>query len=80
MGNDRCSPSAFQRGEAERFLPVAPALGEGPERAQGPRQPRQGLDPQVCTGPTRLPVRRLHAPPQQLGRPAEVADGIVCLP
>ena len=45
VGNDRCGPSAFQRGEAERLLPVAPALGEGPERAQGPRQPRPGLDP-----------------------------------
>ena len=80
VGNDRCVPSAFQRGEAERLLPVAPALGEGPERAQGPRQPRPGLDPHVCTGRARLPVRRLHVPPQQLGRPAEVADGIVCLP
>jgi hypothetical protein len=28
-------PSAFQRGEAERLLPVAPALGEGPKLAQG---------------------------------------------
>ena len=73
-------PSAFQRGEAERLLPVAPALGEGPERAQGPRQPRPGPDPHVCPGRARLPVRRLHAPPQQLGRPAEVADGIVGLP
>ena len=73
-------PSAFQRGEAERLLPVAPALGEGPERAQGPRQPRPGLDPHVCTGRARLPVRRLHVPPQQLGRPAEVAEGIVYLP
>jgi hypothetical protein len=33
VGNDRCRPSAFQYGEAERFLPVAPAFGEGPERA-----------------------------------------------
>ena len=80
VGNDRCIPSAFQRGEAERLLPVAPALGEGPERAQGPRQPRLGLDPQVCPGRARLPVRRLHVPPQQLGRPAEVADVIVCPP
>jgi len=32
-GNDRCLPSAFQRGEAERLLPVAPALGKGPELA-----------------------------------------------
>ena len=37
-------------------------------------------DPHVCTGRARLPVRRLHVPPQQLGRPAEVADGIVDLP
>ena len=80
VGNDRCGPSAFQRGEAERLLPVAPALGEGPERHQGPRQPRLGLDPHVCTVRARLPVRRLHVPPQQLGRPTEVADGMVCLP
>ena len=33
VGNDRCLPSAFQRGEAERLLPVAPALDEGPERS-----------------------------------------------
>ena len=80
VGNDRCDPSAFQRGEAQRLLPVAPALGEGPELAQGIRQPRPGLDPHVCTGPARPPVRRLHAPPEQLGRPAEVADGHVDLP
>ena len=55
VGNDRCVPSAFPRGEAERLLPVAPALGEGPECAQGPRQPRPGLDPHVCTGRARLP-------------------------
>ena len=74
------TPSAFQRGEAERLLPVAPALGEGPERAQGPRQPRPGQDLQVCPGRARLPVRSLHVPPQQLSRPAEVANGIVCPP
>ena len=67
-------PSAFQRGEAERLLPVAPALGEGPERAQGPRQPRLGLDPQDWAGRARRPVRSLHTLPQQLGRPAEVAE------
>ena len=50
VGNDWCLPSACQRGEAERLLPVAPALGEGPERAQGPRQPRLGPDLHVCTG------------------------------
>jgi hypothetical protein len=33
VGNNRCIPSAFLCGEAERLLPVAPALGEGPERA-----------------------------------------------
>jgi hypothetical protein len=36
VGSDWCVPSAFQRGEAERLLPVAPALGESPECAQGP--------------------------------------------
>ena len=80
MGNHRCLPSAFQRGEAERLLPVAPALGKGPERTQGPRQPRLGLEPHVCTEPVRLSVRRLHVVPQELSSPAEVADGIVCLP
>src|SRR5712691_9984588 len=30
VDNDRCVPSAFQRGEAERLLPVAPALGKCP--------------------------------------------------
>src|SRR5687768_10931110 len=39
VGNDRCPLSAFPRGEVERLLPVAPALGEGPKRAQRPRQP-----------------------------------------
>src|SRR5262245_38714511 len=79
VGNDRCGPSAFQRDKAERLLPVAPALGEGPERAQGIRQPRLGTDPHVCTEPARFPVCRLYVPPPQLGRPAEVADGRVCL-
>ena len=64
VGNGRCAPAACQRGEAERFLPVAPALGEGPERAQGPRQPCPGLEPEY-TGRARLPVRSLHAPPQE---------------
>src|SRR5262245_60293254 len=80
VDTDWCLPSAFQHGEAERLLPVAPALGEGPERAQDLCQPRLGPDPHVCTGRARLPVRSLHALPQQLGRPAEVADGIVCPP
>ena len=72
------SPRPVQRGEAERLLPVAPALGEGPEVAQDPRQPRPGLDPQqTVLERARLPVRRLHVPPQQLDRPAEVADGRV---
>src|SRR5262249_2388536 len=56
VGNNRCEPSACQRGEAERLLPVTPALGEGPERTQGPRQPRLGLDPLVCTGCAKLSV------------------------
>src|SRR5262249_54466297 len=43
VGRDRCLPSAFQRGEAERLLPVALALSEGPKRAQGPRYRRSGL-------------------------------------
>src|SRR5215475_15495323 len=57
VDNDRCVPSACQRGEAECLLPVAPALGEGPEYAQGPRQPCPGEDPPpVGAGRARLPV------------------------
>jgi hypothetical protein len=80
VGHDRCLPSPVQRGEAERLLPVALALGEGSEIAQAQRQPRLGLDPHICPGRTRLPVRRFDVPPQQLGRPAEVADVMVYLP
>src|SRR5262249_17846398 len=36
VDHNRGGPAAYQRGEAERLLPVAPALGEGPERAQNP--------------------------------------------
>src|SRR5207302_9168277 len=50
VGNDRCGPSAFQRGEAERLLPMAPALSECSELAQGLCQPRLGPEPHVCTG------------------------------
>src|SRR5262249_50893608 len=63
-----------------RLLPVAPALGEGSKLAQGPCQPRPGLDPHVCPGRARLLVRRLHALLQQLGGLAEVADGMVYQP
>src|SRR2546425_2763053 len=80
MDKEWCVPSAFQRGEAERLLPMTPALGEGPERAQGPRQPRPRPDPHVWTERARLPVHRLHVLPQQLGRPAEVANGLVDYP
>ena len=37
VDHDRVLPSAFERGEAERFLPVTLALGEGSELAQSPR-------------------------------------------
>src|SRR6266446_7471274 len=77
VGSERYVPSAFHRGEAERLLPVALALGECPELAQAPRQPRPGPDPLDTTRPARLPVRSLHVPPQQLGCPAEVADAPV---
>ena len=54
MGSDRCGPSACQRGEAERLLPVAPALSKSPERTQGQRQPSPRLEPHVfphvCNG------------------------------
>src|SRR6266446_6418287 len=59
---------------------MTPALGEGPKRAQGPRQERPGIDPKAWNGCARRPVRSLHAPPQQLGRLAKVADGLVCQP
>ena len=80
VGNDRCVPSACQCGEAEGLLPVARALGECSKRAQERRQPRPRSAPHVCTGRAGLPVRCLHVPPQELGRPAEVADGLVCQP
>ena len=70
MGNDRCLPSAFERGEAECLLAMTPALGEGPERAQGLRQPRPRLDPPAPTGRARLSVRDLHNPrPNSAARP-----------
>ena len=75
VGEDQCVSSAFQHGEAERLLPVAPTLGEGSERAQYPRQPRPRRDqPVPALGVPGLPVRRLDVAPQQRGRPAEVAD------
>src|SRR5262249_56246375 len=77
---ERYVPSAFPRGEVERLLPVAPALGEGPKRRQGLRQSPLGHDPGHYAGCAGLLVRRLDVPPQQLGRPAEVTDGIVGLP
>jgi hypothetical protein len=80
MGNNRGIPSAFQRGKAERLLPMTPALGEGSERAQGSRQPRLGPEPHVCIGHAGLPVRSPYVPPQQHDRPTEVADGVVGLP
>jgi hypothetical protein len=77
VGHDRCGPSTFQHGEAERLLPVAPTLDEGPERAQGQHQTRSGPDLQLCPGCARLLIGRLHVLPRQLGRSAEVADGPV---
>ena len=62
VGNNQCGPSTLQPGEAERLLPVTLALGEGPELVQGPRQPRLGTDPHVCTGRAGLPLCRLYAP------------------
>jgi hypothetical protein len=43
VSHDRGEPSACPLGKAERLLCVAPALGEAPQRAQGPRQVRLGL-------------------------------------
>src|SRR5262249_34993227 len=63
MGYDRYGPSAFQRSEAERLFPVASALGEFPEHAQGLHQPHPGPDTHVCTGRARFPVRGLHVLP-----------------
>jgi hypothetical protein len=56
------------------------ALSEGPERVQGLRQPCPGAAPHVCTDAVSPPIRRRHVPPQQLGRPAELAQGIESLP
>ena len=77
MGNDRCGPSACQRGQAKRLLPVvhrpsAKAPRSLKVRASLARDQIRG----VYTGRVILPVRRLHVPPQQLGRPAEGADGM----
>ena len=51
MGNDRCLPSAFERGEAECLLAMTPALGEGPERAK------------VCASHARGLIRWLRSVP-----------------
>src|SRR5262249_13367745 len=64
VSSERYGSSTFQRGEAQRLLPLPPALSEGPERAQGPRQPRLRLDPPVCPGRSKLPVHSLHVPPE----------------
>src|SRR4029453_8251196 len=80
MHHNRGNAPAFQGGEAEGFLPVAPALGEAPERAQGPYQPRPRTEAKVGTERVRLPVCRLDTVPQQFRRPAEVARGLVDLP
>ena len=71
-------PSSVARRSASS--PWRRPSAKAPSTLKVMRQPRLGLDPQVCTGHARRPVRRLHVPPQQLGRPAEVADDIVCLP
>jgi hypothetical protein len=80
VDHDRCVPPAVQCSKAERLLSIAPTLGEGSKRAQGLRQLRPGLDPQGCAERARRLVRSLHVPPQQLSRPAEVADSPVDLP
>jgi hypothetical protein len=64
VGSDQRVPSAVERGEAERLLPVASPLGEVPEDAQHLREPRLGMAPPACTGPARCPVRSLHVLPQ----------------
>jgi hypothetical protein len=43
-GEHRFDPRDSRHGVAERLLPLAPALGELPEVAQGERQPRLRLD------------------------------------
>jgi hypothetical protein len=80
VGNDGCVSAADQCGEAQRLLPVTSTLGEVPEVAQDPRQPRLGLNPQAYAGRARLPVRRLHAAPQQFGRLSEVTRRPICVP
>ena len=73
VGQGRCAPAADQRGEAERVLPVAPALGESPERTQGPRQPCPDSNRSVLGVPASRSAA-LHAPPQKFGRPAELPE------
>src|SRR5262245_44424016 len=80
VGNDRRVPSAVRHEEAERLLPVAPTLGEGPDVAQDACEPCPGLDLQNGTGRASLPVHRLYGAPHQLGRPAEVAPVFVYSP
>ena len=62
----------------------ASSPGAGPQRRRRGRSrsapATPGTDPLVCPGRARLAVRSLHVAPQQLGRPAEVADSIVYLP
>src|SRR5262245_39891363 len=77
VDSNRCVASACQRGEAVRLFPMAPGLSESPDIAQGPCQPRPGLDLRVCAGRARLPVYSFHPRSQQLGHPAEVTEGIV---
>jgi hypothetical protein len=79
-GIHRIVPAAFHRRQAEGLLPVPPALGEGPEITQGEHQQRPRIDPRGDIGRASLPVHRLHAPAQQLGRSTVGTDGIVCLP
>ena len=59
---------------------MASTLGEGPDLAQGPCQPRPGNDPLGCAEHVRLPGHSLYVPPQQLGGPAEATHGRVGQP
>ena len=60
MGQDRCGPSAFQCGEAERLLPVARPSAENPSSPKVyASQARDGIRTSVLGLPTRPP---LHVP------------------
>jgi len=62
------------------LLPVTPALDEGPSAPKVTARCARDWIRTSVAGRARLPVRNLHAPPQQLGGPAEVAMALYASP